>query len=678
MLGRAGRLIARMRRRASPPPASAPAAAAPRRWAEELADAGVASDQWIAKCRLEPRLYVDVSDARVEHLRNSQPQLVTATIDAAGRVLRHEFDMLGSGPYTPADPDRAAGDNGYRPIDWYLDPVSGLRFPRGIPRSQWNFEQMRPGRADIKLPWELARCQHWPLLGQAFRLTGEDRFAVEIARELRDFMEANPVGIGINWTCTMDVALRAANWALALGLVRSCAGLTLDFWSEAYEALFDHGVFIEGHLENNYEVTSNHFLSDVVGLFYVAAVFGDLPRGAEWDRQCRAWLMQEAAVQVLPDGADYESSVPYHRLVTELFLGAARLAQYRGRPLPAPLLDRLRTMVAFLEAVLRPDGLMPQVGDADDGRLHVLSGYGAWKPQDARHLFGPAACLLGAADWMPLTGEWGAWESAWWGLDPPPAGSGGPGVHDGVREGLRHFPSAGLTAMRQRGDYLLVTNGVVGTAGFGNHKHNDLLGFEYHCGGVAILVDPGSYVYTSDPDSRNLFRSTLSHNTVVVDGQEQNEIRPEWLFRMFEQARPEHLDVRELDDAMEYRGRHSGYARLPVPVAHERTFSLSRTTGALSIRDVLEGRGLHRLQWHFHFAPGVTVEALAAGRLELRVAGRILQMSAPSALRPALAPAWYSPSYGVRLPCVALDLDGVERIDGRREFAFLVMPSDRT
>ena len=27
-------------------------------------------------------------------------------------------------------------------------------------------------------------------------------------------------------------------------------------------------------------------------------------------------------VQVLADGADYESSVPYHRLVTELFLGA--------------------------------------------------------------------------------------------------------------------------------------------------------------------------------------------------------------------------------------------------------------------------------------------------------------------------------------------------------------------
>src|SRR5438034_1069926 len=129
---------------------------------------------------------------------------------------------------------------------------------------------------------ELARCQHWPVLGQAYRLTGDDRFAREIAHELHDFVDANPVGVGINWTCTMDVAIRAANWALALELVRLCASLPSAFWTDAYDALFDHGVFIERHLENTYEVTSNHFLSNVVGLLYVAAVFRDLPLGRAW------------------------------------------------------------------------------------------------------------------------------------------------------------------------------------------------------------------------------------------------------------------------------------------------------------------------------------------------------------------------------------------------------------
>ena len=80
-----------------------------------------------------------------------------------------------------------------------------------------------------------------------------------------------------------------------------------------------------------------------------------------------------------------------------------------------------------------------------------------------------------------------------------------------------------MTVMRRNDDYLLITNGIVGTGGFGNHKHNDLLSFEYHAAGAAVIVDPGSYVYTSDPDARNLFRSTRSHNTLSVDDQEQNE-----------------------------------------------------------------------------------------------------------------------------------------------------------
>src|SRR5207248_362281 len=112
------------------------------------------------------------------------------------------------------------------------------------------------------------------------------------------------------------------------------------------------------------------------------------------------------------------------------------------------------------------------------------------------------------------------------------------------------------------------------TKGFGNHKHCDQLAFEYHLAGVPLLVDPGSHVYTSDPDTRNLFRSTRSHNTLMIDGEEQNEIRPEWLFRMFEHAAPEHVDWVERAEAVEYEGRHRGYARLSAPVVHQRRITL--------------------------------------------------------------------------------------------------------
>ena len=569
----------------------------------------------------------------------------------------------------PVDPDRRPV-NGYAPIDWYLDPVRQLRFPRGVPHTEWKLYEMRPANADVKYPWELARCQHWVTLGQAFVLSGAARYALEIGRELDDFVEANPVGIGINWTCTMDVALRAVSWALGLELVSRSRDLDGPFWRRAYSALFDHGVFIRGHLENTYEVTSNHFLSNVVGLWFLGAVFGDLASGAAWTAFARTALEQEIDVQVLPDGADFESSIPYHRLVAELFLGSARLADARGEPLSAHYRARVRDMVSYLAAVTRPDGLMPQLGDADDGRLHVFGGDGSTSPQDGRHLFGPAAAMFAEPAWAPLGGDAGAWEASWWGYDGEADAPDAPAT----RGQTRLYPDAGVAVMRSGADYLIVANSIVGTKGFGNHKHNDQLSFEYHPDGIALVVDPGSYVYTSDADARNLFRSTAYHNTVSVGGIEQNDTRPEWLFRMFESANAEHVSFEDRPDALEYVGRHHGYERLPEPVTHERCFRLHKASGALTIVDRLSGRGDHDLRWHFHLAPGVGAEPAEAATLALTTCGRTWRLRVPPGLAAAISPAAYSPSYGVTVPCLAIDVSTRVTLDRDRSWEFSIEP----
>ena len=615
--------------------------------------------------------------AGVAGLGAAMPDHAAALIAAADRTLRHEFNLLGSGVFVPVDPDRAAVD-GYQPIDWYLDPVRGLRFPRGVHHKAWKLYEMRPGNADVKYPWELARCQHWVTLGQAYRLTGDERYAREIANQLGDFVAANPTGVGINWTCTMDVGLRAVSWVIALDLVRDSA-LDEGFWVRAAEALFDHGLFIKGNLENTYEVTSNHFLSNVVGLWFLAGMFDDLDAGAEWEAFARTSLEQEIDVQVLPDGADFESSVPYHRLVAELFLGSSRLADFRGRPLSDHYRSRVRDMAAYLADVTRPDGLMPQSGDADDGRLHIFGGLGTATPQDGRHLLGPASAAFEQPEWAAIGGADGAWEAAWWGqpLAPhkgvpyvPPVSGRGVSGFSRINSVSKLYPDAGHAVVRNGDNYLLVTNSIVGTKGFGNHKHNDQLGFEYHAG-TALVVDPGSYVYTSDPAARNLFRSTAYHNTLMIDGVEQNEINPEWLFRTFEKANAEHVSFTVDRNRAVYHGRHGGYTRLPEPVTHERTLRFDANTGLLEIDDVLSGSGRHRLAWHFHLAPGVTAR-VEAGRVVLRAGGREVVLTHPPALSPQVVDAWYSPSYGARVPCIALDFtaDAEVSVESRWRFVF--------
>ena len=629
--------------------------------------AGVTLREWQRRRRELPAAYVEMTGSGVAALRDRDTTCGQSTIGAAERILRHEFNLLGSGPYVPRDPERPDRD-GYSPIDWYWDPVRQLRFPPRIPYKQWNLLEMRPGNADVKYPWELGRCQHWVVLGQAFRLSGDERYATEIARELDDFVEANPTGLGINWTCTMDVGLRAVSWVIAFDLIRHSSSLDDAFWERAYNALFDHGVFIRNNLENTYEVTSNHFLSNLLGLQFAGAVFADLAQGAEWTSFARSAIEHEMTVQVLPDGADYESSVPYHRLVAELFLGAIRLADVQQAPLSPEMRSRVREMIAFLVAVTRPDGLMPQIGDADDGRLHILEGYGSTTPQDARHLFGPAALMFDEPSWLTLGGAAARWEAEWWGLGPA-----SPSAAPEAVLANRLFPQAGLAVVHSpRQDYLLVTNGIVGTNGFGNHKHNDQLSFEYHRQGIPLIVDPGSFVYTADSTARNRFRSTASHNTLSVDGVEQNDMRPDWLFRMFETSNAESVAFDDREDAVEYTGRHHGYERLDEPVTHQRTIRIAKATGDLEIVDRLRGRGRHTVRWHFHLAPNVGAATDIDGNVVLIAVGRRWTLHVPRELNAEIQSADYSPSYGVKVPCVAVDASMELVLDGERRWAFSI------
>jgi SAM-dependent methyltransferase len=175
MLKRMSRLLARVRgAQAHPVPPKAP----PVKWRDDLADAGLTADAWIAERLMAGRLFVGLPEAGVERLRAREPELVQSTIKAADRVLRHEFDLLGSGPYTPVDPDRAADPAGYQPIDWYLDPVSGLRFPRGIPHTEWHLDSMRPDSQTSSFPGNWGAVSTG-LTGEAYRLTGDDSYAID-------------------------------------------------------------------------------------------------------------------------------------------------------------------------------------------------------------------------------------------------------------------------------------------------------------------------------------------------------------------------------------------------------------------------------------------------------------------------------------------------------------------
>jgi hypothetical protein len=139
----------------------------------------------------------------------------------------------------------------------------------------------------------------------------------------------------------------------------------------------------------------------------------------------------------------------------------------------------------------------------------------------------------------------------------------------------------------------------------------------------------------------------------------------------------EHLVFADTPTHAEYRGRHTGYERLAEPVAHERTFRLVKRAGALLVADRLLGSGRHQLAWHFHLAPGVQVEPVESADVRefalVTTRGRWI-FRASGDVTVAVVDAWYSPSYGVRIACRAIDLTTTADVSENRDYIFAIGP----
>ncbi len=592
------------------------------------------------------RTFVALDKQRiVDTLRSRYPGEVESILAIAERILHGRFEVLGS---DLADLRRGARGRGSA-ITWNLDPISGKQFANVFNHWRWNPGMLTSG-ADIKGPWEIGRCQHFVVLGQAYWLTNDRRFSRCFAETIQDFLKHNPPGFGVQWACTMDVALRVVSWIAGLSFFQNAPELGIRWWRMFLKGLAEHGTFIAANLEfgtmNGEIITSNHYLSNLLGLYWLALAFPHLDAGCVWRGIAENALEQEIQKQIHPDGGDFESSVPYQRLVIEIFLSAFALSVHHGVPLSAAYRARLLKGLEFVAGLRQENGRVPQIGDADNGRAHVFTRYGVWRQESMDHLLVAGAHILKCPELAASVPEAEQLEVLFWGPAPEVQTS------SPTPKRLEVFPNTGIAIMRAKDTYVAMSNSIVGTRGFGNHKHNDQLAIEWIIGKQPLAVDGGSYIYTRDPESRNLFRSTATHNTVMVDGLEQNTFDKSRLFKMDQQGVATFMDSRSQDFAVGVAGRHTAYCRLDAPLVHVRRVLL-RTDGGMLLDDLFEGPPEHRLRWYFLLYPGVSVR-IQDGIVELSGPEGGGVINAASGLQFRSEPGWYSDGYGSRIRTSAL------------------------
>lgn len=337
------------------------------------------------------------------------------------------------------------------------------------PEDLWPLCRSGPSREpglerDIKLIWEFGRCHAAPLKAMA----GAPPAA--IAADLRAWFDHNPPG-SIAWQCPMDVAIRAVNWVAADSI--SNGSLRAAFGANDWDRiLWNSGREIWHGLEARL-VSSNHYLANLLGLFFL----GHHLNARRWLRFAQREWPRALAGQTRADGGLDEASLPYHALVTEMALWFAAVSDDPTGP--------VARMVQILADASEPGWDVFPIGDDDGGRILAFDALSAGSRADN---------LLALAEVLGISFE--------------------------RRQPEALYPDSGWWFCRRGPWKVAFEFGGVGLGGGGGHAHNDTLSFCMNFRGRPILSDPGSYLYTGDPDARNRFRSVRAHSTIQWDDDE--------------------------------------------------------------------------------------------------------------------------------------------------------------
>lgn len=541
----------------------------------------------------------------------------------------HCWSLLGFGEKCFGSPE----------INWTRDPLSGAEWPLDY---HADVNLFRGDGSDARVLWEVNRLPHLITLGRAYAVSRDEKLAGEFLKQVRSWRSQNPVGLGANWNCAMEVALRAMNLLAAFALFRSSPQIDEDALAELLMMFDQHGAHIRRNLEYSHIATSNHYMCDIAGLLWLGLMLPELQDARAWREFGLRELLAEVDKQILPDGADSESSTGYHRLKLELLLYSFVLCRENGIEIDQNYWQKLRAMADYTRAYLRPDGHAPLTGDSDSGQILPIVKRAS---DDHAYVLAVADAALGthASGMHQHTGGVRTEDAS--GMHGTRASSAQPAEEHagGMRTGVRHasgmrtapeevlwilgepgvrdyesmpvtppaasqaFPDAGIYILRDGDLYLLFNASGCGLNGRGSHGHNDALSIDVSACGTSFIVDPGSYVYTADLRERHLFRSTAYHSTVQIDGVEQNTTEEKTPFIIGDEAHPCVVKWETNDEFDFVIAKHGGYQRLVHPVTHRRSIRFDKRRRFWMVEDEFSGAGRHQLETRFHFNAALEV-----------------------------------------------------------------------
>jgi len=479
--------------------------------------------------------------------------------EAINHYLRHEFDLLGSG-WICRNSSKVLQLNSehhffsekvfkyfskdYKFVDWQRDVRSGFEFDY---TKQFDNQKIDKSKnVDIKNCWELGRLQHFPQMALAANKPDKrDEIILEFKNQSLDFIVSNPVGMGVQWACTMDVGIRVCNWLVAYDIfkkVDSTSILDDNFLLLFTDYVHHHAEFIFNHLEYKEGVAGNHYLFNLVGLLFITNYLSEKDETLQWRNFAENEIEKEFHKQFFLDGGNFEGSTTYHCLSAEAMLYATALMLRNGKKLSQDYVVLLGKAAQFIENVMKPNGTVPQFGDNDSGRLFkftngeslnyesLLAGFsGLFDNSSSPYLEKGMIEQFSKNNKLQAPNEKQKGKrqirSTKHQLQQPNTTEIKFQSSINIEEiKLFAYSDFGIYVFKSSQFYLAIS--AIANKNMHHswgHVHNDKLSFDLQVNGIDLVKDPGTYTYTSLPEKRNEFRNTKAHHGIVIDGIEQNK-----------------------------------------------------------------------------------------------------------------------------------------------------------
>jgi hypothetical protein len=518
---------------------------------------------------------------------------------------------------------------------WHTDPLTQNSWAKEIHYSRFSvFHPSKDGKTDIRRLWELGRFGWAISLARAYQETKNKKYAEAWKKFVTHFIEASPPEYGPHWLNAMEPAMRSIQWCRAFSIFIHADpnpfSLNTDFNEKFILALLQHGKYIDSHLEWTPSGRTNHYIADLVGLLTIAIFVPQSKLSKKWSELSKKELSREIEIQTDSDGFHSEASTAYHHFATELYTFVSALDHRHNLGFSSRFHGRVRRMIEVDDAIRGKENMGPRIGDDDSGPLFNET----------------SDCVQSLEDLFP-------WKS------------------QKKKNNLEsfEFPLSGLYILRSENVSCFVSCGPNGQEGVGGHAHNDKLSFVLHHKGKPLMIDAGTCGYSVNIDLRNQFRSTKFHNTLTIDGREQNPLE-DWR-ALADTTKAKKLSWEDSKTQTLFSGEHFGFQS--IQCLHRRTFILSKNPEILSVTDEIETSNSHEVEWNLHLSPDIKKENVQIQASSITFPK--IKISFESSVNCDLKEGIYSPVYGEVVNNLVLSIK--MKIQGNIKFPWKIEFLDR-